>query len=355
MRVIRISMNRFTKKITADLWLNLVIIVLLIALFFQCALYLSEYAHRNGDSGDVPFEMQMLSTSATGSLRGIDGSMLSPSLVAVSSEGKASAVMNSAAVMDEIYTEIGHCLFDALAKEAISVSEEDWRMAAREDSFVYVLYPGEMPYQVVFAFAAAKEASDQTLRRADGYVGIREILLIPDASGDLTHMLVRGREGVFAYTLGNTVPMSVFADYSLLYPDIFYRGCFHVREYETEFVIDEKISSRVIYASEGSAALLRSNNDHMDVLFRLLNFNPDKLRYHTEEDGANVYVESHGILRIDSRSIVYTSAEQGGIQLSKVIGQGVKGEIYTYLQTASYIIRRLSSMDVQYTGGDAAE
>lgn len=331
----------------------MLIVLLLVLLFSQCAVYLAEYAHLDGDSGEIPFEMQILSTSATGSLRELDGSLLAPSLIAVSSEGEAAAVMNSAAVIDEIYADVGRCLFVGLAREAVAVSEADWRQMTGLDSYVYVLYPSELPYQVVFAFAAAREESDHTIRQADSYVGVREVLLVPDESGVLTHMLVRGTSGVYSYSLDNTVSMDAFVGYKNAYPDMFHHGYVLANDSDVGFVIDEKISVRGIFASEGSAALLRSNSEHMDVLFRLLHFNPDKLRYHTEEDGTYVYVESHGNLRIDSRSIMYTSSEQGGVRLSKILGQDATGDIYTYLQTASYLIRRLSGMDIQYTGGDA--
>ena len=99
--------------------------------------------------------------------------------------------------------------------------------------------------------------------------------------------------------------------------------------------------------------MLRANSDHLEDLFRLLNFNPDKLRYHMEADGTYVYVESHGILRMDTKTIAYTAAEQGGVSLSKIVGQDASGDIYTYLRAASYIVGRLNDMDNQYTGGDA--
>ena len=327
--------------------------MLLLLLFSQCAVYLAEYAHLDGNSGEIPFEMQMLSTSATGSLRELDGSLLIPSLIAVSSDGEAAAVMNSAAVIDEIYADVGRCLFSGLERKPVLVSEADWRQMTTMDSYVYVLYPSELPYQVVYAFAAAREESDHTIRQADSYVGVREVLLVPGESGVLTHMLVRGTGGVYSYSLDNTVSLDTFVGYKNAYSDMFHRGYVLADDLDVGFVIDEKISVRGIFASEGSAALLRSNGEHMDVVFRLLNFNPDKLRYHAEEDGTYVYVESHGNLRIDSRTIAYSSSEQGGIRLSKILGQDATGDIYTYLQTASYLIRRLSSMDMQYTGGDA--
>lgn len=327
--------------------------MLLAALLLQCTVYLVEYAHLGGDSGEIPFEMQMLSTSAKGSQRSIDDTMLQPSLIAITSEGETSAVMNSAAVIDEIYAGISRCLVVALQKDAALVEENTWQQAVRGDAYIYVQYPDEMPYQVLFAFAAAKEESDAQIRRADPYIGVRELILLPDEAGNMVQLLVRGTGGIYAFPVGSTGDMDTYVTYIRAYPDVFYSGSMYVTDTNVECVVTEKITARDIYASVSGAAMLRANSEHMESLFRLLNFNPDKLRYHMEEDGTYVYVESHGILRMDAKSIAYTAAEQGGISLSKIVGQDAKGDIYTYLRTASYIVRCLNDMDGQYTGGDA--
>ena len=66
-----------------------------------------------------------------------------------------------------------------------------------------------------------------------------------------------------------------------------------------------------------------------------------------------VYVESHGVLRMDSKSVNYSAAEQGGISLSRIVGKEASGDIYSYLRAASYIVWRMADMDPLYTGGDA--
>ena len=347
------SVKNTVKKITADVWLNVLIIALLAALLAQCAVYLVEYAHMGKTSGDIPFEMQMLSTSATDSRRSLDAAMLQPACIGITADGKTSVVMNSAAVVDEIYTDVSRCLFEAMQNDAVSVSENMWQQALQQDAYVYLQYPNELPYQVIFAFAAAKAESDVQIRRADSYIGVREVILTADTEGNLTQILVRGGENVYAFSLDTAIRMDVFTAYPLAYPEVFYNGTMDDLGTHTEFVTTEKISARHNYASEGGTSMLRANPNHLENLFRLLNFNPDKLRYHIEADGTYVYVESHGILRMDTRTIAYTAAEQGGVSLSKIVGQDASGDIYTYLRAASYIVGRLNDMDIKYTGGDA--
>ena len=350
-------LKKLFSKSTADFWLNLLIVVLLIALLGQCAAFLAEFVKKGQTEGEIPFEMQMLSTSTQDSRLNIDGALFQPTLIAVTSEGSTSAVLNSEAVVQEVYADISLFLLDALQQEPVRITSREWNEAAAQQNYVYLQYPGEFPYQVVFAFAAAKAESDQQIRRADTYVGIREAILLPDASGKITYLFVRGRSGAYGFSLGAdedlTSDMDTFARYPQVYPDVFYRGDMRVTDNSSEFVVLDKVTARDIYVSEVGASALIANRDHLENLFRLLNYNPDKLRYHTESDGTYVYVESHGVLRMDARTIRYSAAEQGGIALSRIVGQNTTGDIYTYLRAASHIIWRLSDMDPMYTGGDA--
>ena len=342
----------FAKK-AADFWLNLLICALLIALLGQCASFLAEFVSKGKTDGEIPFEMQMLSTSTQDSHLNIDDALFQPLLIAVSSDGDASAVINSAAVVQELYTDISLCLYDALQNEPEPISDDRWRAAALGENYVYVQYPSEFPYQIVFAFAAAKEESDGQIRRADAYIGVREALLIPDKTGEIARLLVRGRNGAYEFAAHADMDMRTFVQYAETYPDVFYWGTMRSTNADTEFVVLERIAARDIYASEIGVSAVIANRSHLDSLLRLLNYNPDKLRYHTETDGAFVYVESHGVLRMDARTIQYSAAEQGGIPLSRIMGRESSGDIYTYLRTASHIVWRLADMDVLYTGGDA--
>lgn len=340
-------------KCTADLWLNLLICVLLVTLLAQCGVFLAQFVENGKTDGEIPFEMQMLSTSTQDSRLNIDADLFQPSLIAVSSGGKSSAILNSSAVVREVYTDISLCLFDALQNEPVEVSADRWNEAALGENYVYVQYPAEFPYQIVFAYAAATAESDRQIRRADTYIGVREALMLPDESGKISLVFVRGKGGSYAFATESEADMERFAAYPGAYPDVFYPGALSVAEGRAEFSVSEKIAVRDVFVSEIGVSALLSNRDHLEDLFRLLNYNPDKLRYHTETDGTFVYVESHGVLRMDARSVQYSATEQGGISLSRIIGREASGDIYSYLRTASHIVWRLSDMDPLYTGGDA--
>ena len=347
------SVKKLFSKNASDFWLNLLICALLGALLAQCGVFLANFVKSGKLDGEIPFEMQMLSTSTRDSRLNIDASLFQPSLIAVSSEGRSSAVLNSAEVVREVYADVSPCLFDALQNEPVAVSEVRWNEAVTGKNYVYVQYPAEFPYQVVFAYAAAAAESDAQIRQAGTYVGIREALLLPDASGKISLVFVRGNAGAYVFATQADVNMGVFSVYPGAYPDVFYPTTVRIVDGEAELSVAEKIAVRDIYVSEIGVSALLSNRSHLEALFRLLNYNPDKLRYHTETDGTFVYVESHGVLRMDARSIQYSATEQGGIPLSRIIGRDATGDIYSYLRAASHIVWRLSDMDPLYTGGDA--
>ena len=71
----------------------------------------------------------------------------------------------------------------------------------------------------------------------------------------------------------------------------------------------------MIYASSGVTTLLTTNQDFL----RFLNFNPDKLNYHIEQDGTYVYVESHGILRAGASEMLYQATDSGGIDITGIV------------------------------------
>ena len=95
-------LKKLFSKSTADFWLNLLIVVLLIALLGQCAAFLAEFVKKGQAEGEIPFEMQMLSTSTQDSRLNIDDALFQPTLIAVTSEGSTSAVLNSEAVVQEV-------------------------------------------------------------------------------------------------------------------------------------------------------------------------------------------------------------------------------------------------------------
>lgn len=333
-----------TEKFCRSAW-NLLLAFLLALLFFQCALYIWQYASIRRTSADIPFNMKMLSSTSAKSTVAIDGKLLSPEVMAVSYEGECRALFHSTAVVEEMYANVGACLAEAFLESPERVEADVWQNAVAGD-YVYAKYAGELPYQVVYALAAAQTGSEEQLRRAD-YVGVREILLSADADGALTTLLVRGESGVFRFALSGEKKAVDFSEQASLFDSVFTRASLVDNGSCCTVLLEDAVSVRPIYAAAGVTSLLIVQQD----VLRLLNFNPDKLNYHVEPDDTVVYVESHGVFRVGEEDLVYQASEAGGISIDGLNG-GDAEDIYAYLRVASYLIAQLAEQNSQF-GGDA--
>ena len=327
--------------------LNGLLVILLAVLFVQCGVFMAMYAGVRRSSADVPFDMRMLSASSSDALRELNPKLLAPESIAIHDGTSCHAVLHSAVVVEELYTEMSHCLFPALLAEPMEAAKEEWD-AALKNTYVYARYANELPYQVICAFAASLADSDAQVRRTEPYVGVREILLIADENGNFVWLLVRGTGGIFRFALAAENNASVFTAYPLTYSESFCKAELVDRGDMCILKTEDSLPSRVIHTSSGVTTLLTTNQD----ILRFLNFNPDKLNYHVEPDGTYIYVESHGILRAGTEEMLYHATESGGIEIDG-IGGGSAADIYAYLRVASYLINRLGTMSYQYIGGDA--
>ncbi len=327
--------------------LNGFLVGLLAVLFIQCGVFMVMYAGVRRASAGVPFDMRMLSASSSDSLLELNPKLLAPEVIAIQDESACYAVLHSAVVVEEMYAEMSECLLPALLTEPTAVSLEEWRNAL-DGTYVYAKYAYELPYQVICAFAASYADSDAQLRQTDPYVGVREVLLDAGENGRFEWLFVRGAGGVYRFPLAADKNAADFTIYPLTYSESFCKAEMRDRGDVCILKTEDSLPTRVIYASSGVTTLLTTNQDFL----RFLNFNPDKLNYHVEQDGTYVYVESHGVLRAGSEEMLYQATESGGIEIDG-IGGGSGADIYAYLRVASYLINRLETMSYQYTGGDA--
>ena len=326
--------------------LNAVLAVLLILLFVQCAVYMARFTEIRRTSSEVPFDMRMLSASSEGNTS-LDAALLAPEAIVIRTGGGTHALFHSAAVMEEIYGVVNECLRDSLAGEPIPVSSGQWKNAA-EGNGVLVQYSSELPYEIIAAFASAREEEKNLPRRGDVYVGVRELLLCPDDTGKLQEVLVRGSSGTFLFSAQTERNFTDFTVYPTVYSEVFCRAELADTGERMVLTALDALSARAVHAARSVTSLLTTNSEFL----RIMNFNPDKLNYHSEPNGNVVYVESHGILRTGADEVTYQAADSGGIDIASF--GSANRDIYAYLQAASRLIDRLERISVQYTGGDAA-
>lgn len=342
-----------TRKSIQDAALNVLLGLLLLSLFSQCGFYIARYARTRATQSEIPFDMRVLSSSTQELTKSLNPALLAPEAIAVQTASSCKAIFNSAALIGDMYSEISECLYSALSGEPIPSDGEAWRAAVQKNG-VYVRYSSELPYQVLHAFAAAETGSSERIYRAQPYIGVHELYLVPDDTGKVSAVLVRGSGGTYTFPLRTERTLEDYSRYTAEYPDVFYTSSLTIRDAFTEISVSEPVSARTIIASGGIISLLTANAEDLAVILRLLDFNPDKLNYHTEPDGARVYVESHGILRADSYELAYQASESGGVSAAALCGTTDHFDIYACLRAASSLIDRLTAMNELYTSGDAA-
>jgi len=183
-----------------DYLMNILLVVLLAALFTQCALYMWQYARIRRTSSEMPFDMRMLSASSAEAYPDLEPTLLMPEAMAIHDGTSCRAIYHTAAVVQELYSQISACLYEAMLREPRPAQAADWQNAAAAD-YIYVQFSSELPYQVVFAFTAARQESETQLRSAESYVGVREMLLCVSGDRELREVLVRGTGGVYRFSL----------------------------------------------------------------------------------------------------------------------------------------------------------
>lgn len=328
--------------------LNVLIGVLLFTVFLQCGVYLRQYARIRAEDSEIPFDMRMLSASASDAGSVLQADLLTPAMIAVSENGTAHAVLHSAVVIGDLYEELAPFLADCLAQTPTYVNDTMWQLAITSPKAVYVRYHGELPYQIVHAFASAAAGEENYLHDPTP-VGVQELCL--RLTGETAHLLVRGSAGVYSFSAPLTNPSATFSHYVDDYREVFCL-CTLTGTARPAAMLTERVETRNISVSTGVAAQIAGSESHFTSWLRAFRFNPDKLNYHTEPDGTTVYVESHGILSWGTDRITYTASEGGGVAVDEFCTP-YEIDLYTYLRAASAFLSEVSSMHIYYTGGDA--
>ena len=329
--------------------LNVLIGVLLSAVFLQCGVFLQRYAQIRSGEEEMPFNMRMLSSSGQEGDRALQADLLLPAEIVMSKDGTARAVVNSSAVIGDLYEELAGTVAACFAETPKPETETVWKQTVTSSDVIYIRYHEPLPYQILHAFAAAMAQAEGSVRNADS-VHVSELCL--RLSGRQANLLVRGADGVFSFTAASAASVAVLYNYTQTYQDVFYPCILRYAEEGCAVLLTERVAAREIQIVGSSAGLIAGNEAYWKTWLRGLRFNPDKLNYHTEPDGAAVYVESHGVLRCGADEILYTAAENGGIPV-EAFCTPAEADIYTYLRAASAWIAKMTAADFRCTGGDA--
>lgn len=272
-------------------------------------------------------------------------------------------------VVRELYAMLSPCLAAGLSEEPEPLTEADWHAYAKSSRAVYVRYPSALPVSVlqqVARWSLSETGLSQTDTAGESDVlPVRElVVLLPDGENSDWQLILRDSEGgVWRYRC----PLR--EDYPDEYPTLsqvqnfvtglstnFYRYRLITQPdgtYEPVFL--ERMRVRNVLLTPGTAVMMQENRkDDLQALLVYLDFNPDKLSAHEEEDGTQVIVETHGVLQLQSDRITYTASNDGGISLQQFIGYKESYDrLSDSLRAAGTIIEAIRDIHPYYLGGDA--
>lgn len=325
-------------------------------LLFQCTLFMIQYTRIRNTKAEASFDMRTLSSTSTEISDSLNSNLLLPLSITVHASPQCATLLNSSPAIRDVYASLQEVFFHSLANEPSDISEADWVHAMQSTQFVYIRYASEIPYQLIYAFTPSAIEADMILREAAHSIGVTEILLPANAEDRFSRFFVRTQDRFFAFSVDDTSSFSVFQNYLLLYNEVFYASeiSYADNTHTTTLTITEQVLAREILVSTSVSTLLMGNQSDLRSLLKLLNYNPDKLNSHTETDGTHVFVESHGVLRIDEKSLNYIASDGGGIDITSGDTADGATDIYACLRMMTQFLTQLSQMSQQYTGGDAS-
>jgi hypothetical protein len=248
-----------------------------------------------------------------------------------------------------------------------------WNACVTGNNYIYIKYPASLPAEVIYAFFNTKNIS-YTGSSSNDVIFIREMFLMFNYYGDElygVHAVTRDDDGnvaVFEYNYSNTEPRQYFEinnilsyyGNSLFYSYKFAENYKSISDYtlplnNTAIILDKNITTREISVTHRLRELFQGAS--ADLILKQFGYNPDKLIPYTETDGTIVYVENHGVLKINDNTIVYNAAgDDGGINISDYLSYGSYNgnyDIFEIIKATGIIINLIKKTDSRLLGGDA--
>lgn len=269
-------------------------------------------------------------------------------------------------VVRELYAMLSPCLAAGLSEVPEALTDDDWHTYAKSSRAVYLRYPSALPVSVLQQVARWSCGLPETdVAVESGVLPVRElVVLLPDGENSDWQLILRDSDGgIWRY---RCYPRE---DYPDEYPTLsqvqsfvtdlgtnFYRYRLLTQPDGTvEPVFLERMRVRNVLLTPGTAVMMQENRAaDLQELLVCLDFNPDKLSAHTEADGTQVIVETHGVLQLQSDRVTYTASSDGGISLQQFIGYQESYDMLSdSLRTACTIIKAIRDIHPYYLGGDA--
>jgi hypothetical protein len=252
--------------------------------------------------------------------------------------------------------------------------EAEWKACLTGDNYIYIKYPASLPSDVIYTFFNSKSIA-YNAGSSNDIVFIREMFLMFDYYGeDLygIHAVTRddnGNVAVFDYNYNNKEPRQYFKidnilsyyGNSLFYGFEFAENNKSISNYtlplnDTTIILNKNITAREISVTHRLGELFQGTP--ADSILKQFGYNPDKVIPYPDPDGTIVYVENHGVLRIQPDNTISYKAtgDNGGIDISNYLSYGSYNgnyNIFEIIKATGIIIDSIRKTDNRLLGGDA--
>ena len=216
-----------------------------------------------------------------------------------------------------IYPQLTDYIVEMLGSESeCSMITDDaetyWNEALKRDMYVYIKYHTEIPNVMLYAYLTDDYLIDTAKIASGDMVNIKEMLLLLEFSDAYTYeyeMLVRDSDGNAARfdNIGTTENENKFSVemFSTNVNNVYVNYEF-AADNTAEYANITLYDSTVVYKSDMSMREIKIDRlisaDRNTEIVKLFNFNPARtdLSYKEDSGKTNVYVDAHGILKINS-------------------------------------------------------
>lgn len=338
-------------------------VVLFVTLIVLTFAMIVAFSRSSLTTGNVPFDLDLLTSSKKSELSEIDGYML-PELVGLSVDGEKYAISASANIVSELYGLIQPALSEMISEENFrKVHGEAWYEYTGADEFVYVRYHNELPDNIIALFADSAVYSSTGENENDRnhvLTYVCELVLMPTDARGVTRIATRSLDGDVTVYESNEASFDYarIADTAMSYRSSLSRFVFSGDVYssslDTEPVFLDSISTRDIMLSSDTGFLVFNNESYKESLMRLFSINPDKLLSEHEDASGNIsYTDVHGVLYLRTRGFEYHGSPDGGVDISEYIGYTKGIGLEEYIRASVGIISEIKAINKYFIGNDA--
>ena len=355
-------MKKTGKKRVFEIILQITAVVLFVALIVLTFAMIYAFGKSSLASDNVPFDLDMLTSSKRTELSAIDG-YLTPEFVGLTLDDEKYGISTSENIVSELYGLISPTLSELISKENFRrVGKNAWAEYTSGDKFVYVRYHSELSDNIIGLFADAlsyEKNITYTKDRNHVLSYVYELLIMSSENGSMTRVATRSLDGTVSVYEGRAdFDYNKIVEVAELYKSSLSRFVFSGEYYssllDTEPVFLDSVSTREITLSSNTGFFVFQNDSYRESVMRLFSVNPDKLlSEHEDSSGSITYTDIHGLLYIRMRGFEYVATSDGGVDIGEYVGYTSKNGIEEYIRATVEIISELRSINKYFVGYDA--